>query len=140
MVWALKKNQSSVVAGTVVLAGLLLIAVLGFKIYWLAVSKSAEGKERIDPATYQAVFLADKQIYFGKLRGIDSQYLILDDVYYVKLEDEEATSGRLVKLGTMEPHGPKDQMIINRDHILFWENLKPESRVIQTIQNLKLTQ
>ena len=139
MSWLSKKDQSSVVAVIASAAGLLLIVVLGLKIYWLAV-KSGEEEKRIDPTTYQAVFLADEQIYFGKLKDIDSSYPVLEDVYYIMLENNDPNSGRLVKLGQEEPHSPYDQMIINRDHILFWENLKPDSRVIQTIRNLKLNQ
>ena len=140
MAWTLKKYQfSQIFAALAVIIGLLLVIILGSAVYSLF-SKNAGEAEKIDQTTYQAVFLEGGQIYFGKLRGIDSQYPVLDDVYYVKLEDEKATSGRLVKLGTIEPHGPKDQMILNRDHILFWENLKPDSQVVQTIRNLKLNQ
>ena len=136
----LKKNQlSQFFAILVAVIGLLLVIILGFEVYSL-LSKDAKETERIDQSTYQAVFLDDKQIYFGKLRGLDSPYLILDDVYYVKLEGDDVTSGRLVKLGEGEPHRPQGQMIINRDHILFWENLKSDSQVIQTIRSSKLNQ
>ena len=133
------KNQSSIVVGIASVAGLLLIVVLGFKAYWLVI-KSAQNEKKIDPTTYQAIFLADEQIYFGKLKDVNSLYPILEDVYYIMLQNDDPNSGRLVKLGQEEPHSPYDQMIINRDHILFWENLKPDSRVIQTINNLKLSQ
>ena len=89
----------------------------------------------IDSNTYQAVFLTNDQIYFGRLKNISSDYLILSDVYYVKVS--EGGAGQLVKLGAGEPHGPRDEMIINQDRILFWENLKVDSPVIKTIQNMK---
>ncbi|TSC90619.1 MAG: Uncharacterized protein G01um10142_366 [Parcubacteria group bacterium Gr01-1014_2] len=139
MAQTLKKYQFSVLTVLAVIIGLLLVVILGFTVYSLF-SKNTEETEKIEQATYQAVFLADKQIYFGKLRDIDSPYPVLDDVYYVRLEGEDETLGRLVKLGEGEPHGPKNQMIINRDHILFWENLKDDSQVVQTIRNLKLNQ
>lgn len=94
----------------------------------------------VDQETYQAVFLEGGDIYFGKLQNIDSQFPVLKDVYYVRVESAEATSGQLVKLGQIEPHGPKDEMIINRNHILFWENLRPDSRIIETIRSLKINQ
>ena len=142
MAWTLKKYQFSILTVLAVIIGLLLIIILGFGVYSLLFknAEEAEEAERIDQTTYQAVFLADKQIYFGKLRDIDSLYPVLDDVYYVRLKEDDITSGRLVKLGEGEPHGPKDQMIINRNHILFWENLKDDSQVVQTIRNLKLNQ
>lgn len=89
----------------------------------------------IDSSTYQAVFLANDQIYFGLLKNIDPDYLILSDVYYVKVNENGA--GQLVKLGAGEPHGPRDEMIINQDQVLFWENLKSDSPVVRTIQGLK---
>ena len=90
----------------------------------------------IDPNAYQAVFLTNDQIYFGHLKNISSDYLILSDVYYAKVD--ESGAGRLVKLGAGEPHGPRDQMIINQDQVLFWENLNPDSPVVKTIQNIQL--
>ena len=137
MAWLLKKNQSPILAGLVFIVGLLLVIILGLKVYWL-LSKSNQEKGRIDQTTYQAVFLDDKQIYFGKLKDIELQYPILEEVYYVKLESEGAASGRLVKLGETEPHAPRNQMILNRDHILFWEDLKPDSPIVQTIISSKL--
>ena len=60
----------------------------------------------IDSDAYQAVFLTNDQIYFGRLKNISSDYLILSDVYYVKVN--ESGAGQLVKLGAGEPHGPRD--------------------------------
>ena len=89
----------------------------------------------IDSDGYQAVFLTNDQIYFGHLKSIGSDYLILSDVYYVKVNEEGA--GQLVKLGVGEPHGPQDKMIINQDQVLFWENLKFDSPVVKTIQSIE---
>jgi hypothetical protein len=38
-----------------------------------------------------------------------------------------------VKLGN-EMHGPQDQMFIRNEHVLFVENLKDDSKVVQAIQ------
>lgn len=89
----------------------------------------------IDQTTYQAVFLTNDQIYFGRLKNINSDYLILSDVYYAKVNEDGA--GQLVKLGAGEPHGPKGEMIINQNQILFWENLTPDSPVVKAIQQRK---
>ncbi|OGN16246.1 MAG: hypothetical protein A3C88_02575 [Candidatus Yanofskybacteria bacterium RIFCSPHIGHO2_02_FULL_50_12] len=87
----------------------------------------------IDTSTYQAVFLTNDQIYFGYLKDIGPDYLILSDVHYVKIN--ESGNGQLVKLGQIEPHGPEDGMIINQDQVLFWENLKPDSQVVRSIRS-----
>lgn len=89
----------------------------------------------IDSTMYQAIFLTNDQIYFGQLKNISSDYLILSDVYYAKVNDNGA--GQLVKLGEGEPHGPKGEMIINQDQVLFWENLNSDSPVIKAIQQRK---
>jgi hypothetical protein len=40
----------------------------------------------------------------------------------------------LAKLGS-ELHAPEDEMRINRDQILFWENLQDSGKVVQAIKN-----
>ena len=89
---------------------------------------------------YQAVFLTNGQVYFGKLSLEDSGHASLSDIYYLQVqqvqpESNETTQGKLtlIKLGN-EIHGPDDQMTINTDQILFWENLKDEGKVVQAIK------
>jgi hypothetical protein len=102
---------------------------------------------------YQAVFLTNGQVYFGKL-DFEGHWYVLRDIYYLQVTQElQPASGngssqnittpqnnsqqqkvQLVKLGS-ELHGPEDAMYIARDKIMFWENLKSDSRVIQTIKN-----
>ena len=124
----------------VVAVGLVSIVVIAIVIGILFLTNffkydSYNKQDFIDPSVYQDIFLTNDQIYFGHLKNINPNYLMLSDVYYVKIN--EAGAGELVKLGAIEPHGPQDKMIINRDQILFWENLKPDSQVTKTIQNMK---
>jgi len=92
---------------------------------------------------YQAVFLTNGQVYFGKIESQNHRYLKLTNIYYLQLkdslqgQDSQNTEGdksdlSLVKLGN-ELHGPKDEMLINRDQILFIENLKEDSKVLKAI-------
>ena len=112
-------------------------------------------------SNYQAVFLSNGQVYFGKLRGLNSRYPVLTDVYYlvvtrplqqaaggeaskegeVVAEGEETPESEkpqytLIKLGG-ELHGPQNKMVINRRHILFVEDLKDDSKVVQKIRETK---
>lgn len=92
---------------------------------------------------YQAVFLNNGQVYFGKVTGSTSKYYNLQNVFYLSSNQSssaESTTNStasnnftLVKLGC-ELHGPYDQMIINRDQVTFWENLKDSSTVVKTIK------
>jgi hypothetical protein len=40
---------------------------------------------------------------------------------------------QLVKLGS-ELHGPEDSMYVAKDKVLFWENIKDDSQVMQAIK------
>jgi len=99
-------------------------------------------------SAYQAVFLDNNQVYFGKLTNMASTYPVLKDIYYLRVtqrlqppaEGGEAVPDiNLVKLGT-ELHGPADEMKINREHILFIEDLKPDSEVTKAIDSFKAAQ
>lgn len=92
---------------------------------------------------YQAVFLNNGQVYFGKVTSSTSRYYNLQNVFYLSSSNGNASSSTtqqntasnytLVKLGC-ELHGPYDQMVINRDQVTFWENLKDSSTVVKTIK------
>ena len=90
---------------------------------------------------WQAVFLTNGQVYFGHLKRQNSQYLVLNEVYYLVVDQQaqlqsvkEADVGKeepklsLVKLGN-ELHGPTDELKINRDHVLFFETMKDDAKV-----------
>lgn len=126
-----------------------LVIALACLLGWMAWTNLGGGSAAtIDSSKNQAVFFAGGQVYFGKLEIIDNDHLKLSEVFYIQSggagEDAEggnpqqATDGelQLIKLGE-EVHGPEDAMIINRDQVLFFENLKTDSRVSQLIQNYK---
>lgn len=89
--------------------------------------------------TRQAVFLDNGQVYFGFISKEESKTVILKDIYYLqtstqtgdKAKDQNANLS-LVKLGN-ELHGPVDEMRINREHILFVEDMKDDSQVNKAI-------
>ncbi|NQV90595.1 hypothetical protein HQ487_04310 [Candidatus Uhrbacteria bacterium] len=84
---------------------------------------------------YQAVFLDNGQVYFGKLEQTKKDFYILTDVYYLQsgIAIDQDANLSLMKLGS-EAHGPKDRMEINVSHILFYEDMKDDSKVVQAIQ------
>lgn len=96
----------------------------------------------IDKAKFQAVFLTNGQVYFGSITHVNDKYVDLKNIYYLsvnqsvqpeqKKEGEDQTSVSLVKLGC-ELHGPVDEMVINREQVTFWENLKTDGQVSQAI-------
>ncbi len=130
-----RKHVPIIMAVGLVLLALVLVVIGLFLITNLSHHDVYSQHDFIDYDTYQAIFLTNNQIYFGHLKNISSDYLILSEVYYIKVNDEG--KGQIIKLGVIEPHGPQDKMIINRDQVLYWENLKPSSQVIQTIKELQ---
>lgn len=92
----------------------------------------------VDTETIQAVFLSDGQVYFGELEGVNKEFLTLENVYYLEdstesgLSDGEEGELTLIRLGS-EVHEPQDSLHINKDRVLFIENLKEDSRIISVI-------
>jgi hypothetical protein len=139
-----KKNKfklaALIIGGVTVLAIILLIS-----LYFYRSSTGAT----IDGSKYQAVFFTNGQVYFGKLQTLNSGYLKLNDIYYLQTKTAatdstnpqatgtEANPGvELVKLGN-EVHGPDDEMIVSKDQILFFENLKKDGKVTQSIASFQ---
>ena len=96
---------------------------------------------------YQAVFLSNGQVYFGKLSDVSATYATLKDIYYLQVtqpplqgsqqqgqqQQQQQAQLSLVKLGE-ELHGPVDEMKINRDQILFFEDIKEDGKVMTAIR------
>jgi len=105
---------------------------------------------KIDSGKHQAVFLTNGQVYFGKLGSHDEEYVELTDIFYLQVvpvlqqkegeeennqqqEQQQQTELSLVKLGN-ELHGPLDRMMINKDQIMFIEDMKDSSKVTEAIK------
>lgn len=120
------------------LVGILLIALLALMIFHKS-DKNSEARH-VDTSKYQAVFLNGGQVYFGKVSELNSKFLNLNDIYYLRVNqqvqpDQNNAAGNdisLVKLGC-ELHGPQDAMVINREQVTFWENLKDDGQVANAI-------
>jgi hypothetical protein len=114
---------------------LIVLLVLGLSLFF---AKGMVKSQSVNSDGYQAVFLVNDQVYFGKLSQ-HGHWLELREVYY--LAQPLQTTGandtqqniQLVKLGS-ELHGPEDVMYFGKDKVLFWENLKDDSRVVQKIK------
>lgn len=114
---------------------------LGLLALFLGTASSSNESKYVDESKFQAVFLNGGQVYFGKIRSLNSKYTTLDNIYYLRVnqqvqpnqdENSAQTDVSLAKLGC-ELHGPTDSMVINRDQIIFWENLKDDGQVVKAI-------
>ena len=113
----------------------------------------------VDTTRYQAVYLDNDNVYFGKVQYLVNGDMLLNDVFRVQAEtDSKTTSGstsaqattgasadtstsqqaapeiRLIKPGK-ELHAPDDIMLINKDKVLFIENLASDGVVTKAIND-----
>lgn len=112
------------------------------------------------PTGYVAVYLDNGKVYFGKISEPESAEPVLSDVFYLSvsgpgeqsssLAEKQKTSSakpgeeqatvvttpqtefQLVRI-TDQFQAPTDRLTISRDHILYWEELAPDSKVVQAI-------
>ncbi|MEK7520179.1 MAG: hypothetical protein AAB581_03000 [Patescibacteria group bacterium] len=141
-------TEKKVVVGSVVIA----LAVLAFAL--LAQNASMFGAPDAAKAErkWQAVFLTNGQVYFGHLTRSRASHWKLTNVYYPQQvavpqltatttpeqtavpapQQQPQTQTILVKL-TQELQQPEDTLFIPSSSILFWQNLRNDSTIIQTI-------
>ncbi len=108
----------------------------------------------IDTNAYQAVFLSNGQVYFGKLAVVNRDFMKLTNIYYLERQlttstdtndadnDEDIntpqTNGdnsfQLLKYSDVL-YGSEDAMIISKDDIVRYENLRSDGVVARAIAN-----
>jgi hypothetical protein len=120
----------------------LVLALLAWTSDWLI----HKNELRVDTNQYQAVFLDNDQVFFGKLQNTHGEYLTLKNAYYVKSGEQSSTDGQnavsqpvstqLVKVSD-SVYGPDDTMSIQSSKVLFWQNLKDNSKVAEAINKQK---
>ena len=139
-------NKNMVKWLAVIVAAIIILAAI-----WFAGGADLLGGKVLGiDTTYQAVFLTNGQVYFGKLAS-EGRWMVLRDVYYLQVSQQLQPTGetqnqnqqslqqqqiQLVKLG-QELHGPQDEMYIDSDKVLFWENMKDDSKVVSAIKDYK---
>jgi hypothetical protein len=114
-------------------ATILVVALVGY----LMLSGPKNESNYVDSDRLQAVFLNGGQVYFGKIKNLNSDYLRMEDIFYLRVNQvvqpnqsnnssqQQQNDISLVKLGC-ELHRPENEMLINREQVIFWENLKIE--------------
>lgn len=121
----------------------LVVLVVASVLSWVFMgNKGSTESKKINTSEYQAVFLTNGQVYFGHLSDLGDKYVSMKNIYYLQVQQSQnLQQGKsadansqvsLAKLGS-ELHGPEDQMNIASGQVLFWENLKPNSKVSQAI-------
>ena len=131
---------------TVIVGSALLLAAVSL---YLAFSGNlgSEAKQ-VKTDKWQAVFLnggatsgpVQYSTYFGHITSLNNKYFVLRDIYYLTSNQQTQSAKtsnnnvQLTKLGCQQLHSPYDQMVINRDQVAFWENIKDDGKVVQAIK------
>ena len=121
------------------------IIIIGLLIYLVLqnfINNQAGGLSE-NKAQWQAIFLSNGQVYFGQVVSENNDSVIIQNIYYLQDKislhqgaDQLPKDFPLVKLGN-EVHGPYDEMRINRQHIIFVEDLRQDGKIMQAIQKYK---
>ena len=96
---------------------------------------------------WQAIFLDNGHIYFGKIATVNKAEIEIREIYYLQESNtgKHTPSGEipeeytLIKLGN-EVHAPTDRMVVNRGHVLFTERLAEDGKVLEAVRAYKAQQ
>lgn len=126
---------------SLLIAILVVAVVFGAYYVWISLDKNVVD---FDPTAseYYALFLTNGQVYFGKPVKKNKSEFVISDVYYLQVTDTTTTAAEqlteprfsLVKLG-QELHGPTDKLYVNQINLLFYEQLKNDSKVVESIKS-----
>lgn len=96
----------------------------------------------VDGSKFQAVYLNDQEVFFGKIKTINSRFVDLQDVFSTNnpsalkaaatSKSASTTASSIVK-PDCNAYGSYDEMIISRSDVRYWQNLRPDSQVVQAI-------
>jgi hypothetical protein len=139
-------NLRTASVGLVICIAILIAAIAGY----VALGGNSSEGSFVDKSKMQAVFLNGGQVYFGKITDLNNKFLRVSDIYYLRVNqtvqpnqqsatDQQTTNSNdisLVKLGC-ELHGPQDNMVINQEQVIFWENLKDDGQVAKAVATYK---
>ena len=97
----------------------------------IAIATNSQSQQR------QAIFLTNGQVYFGEIEKQDDRYLVLRGIFYLKTQDQLNANNNerkvsIIKLGD-EAHRPEDRMFISRSQILYYEQMKKDSKINEAI-------
>lgn len=118
----------------VAVVALVIGGVGGYKYAQKEVKSGQSESGVVQNSVYQAVFLTNGSLYFGKLSGEGTDHPVLRDVYYLQAGQEKNPQAKLIKLGD-EIQGPKDEMRLNPDQIMYVQDLKDDGKVVEAIKS-----
>lgn len=144
----MKNTGKRIGAAKIFLTLLVVILVLGIVVagFYFADKKGLLNLKQEGSET-SAVFLANGQVYFGKILSKGGSYVIMENVYYLQATKPAETQAK-DEAGTAQPSkvtmkplpltgtvlGPTSRIEINRDNVLYIQRLREDSKMLQALQ------
>lgn len=87
---------------------------------------------------YQAVYLDNERVYFGKLRAVEGQWFVLRDAFFIrttKAADGKQAGSEVARI-TEEVADPQQDLLLPADSIDMVQNLRANSSVAAAIDDV----
>ena len=123
----------------------LLFAYLFFTLAAVTACSNTCRLSRVDSKAVYAVAMTNGSLFFGNISGKDANNLYLKDVYYFKRMDtpdpknpEAAPRPNLSLVAQVDDfYGPRDEISLNREHIIYYQPVGDGSKVKDLIMQIK---
>jgi len=85
--------------------------------------------------------MSNNDVFFGHVKQITTDQIELTNVYYLQTPSttDKTQSVAIVSLVANQIQCPKDDIIINRADVAYWEELQATSYVVQRLDQLGQT-
>ena len=142
-------DTSWIIAGVAIVIAVVL-AILAVAGTW-PFSRSSSTSTTTNPVSqpsataWSAVFLGDNEVFFGHLKNINGSQLELTNVYYLQKTtsssnpnqtQNQASQLSLAGLVGNQIQCPTDDLVVNRNAVLYYQQLQPSSYVVSKLTQL----
>lgn len=119
-----------------VFCGVMLVGILISAIALYVLNRDTQ----IDFSKYQVVYLINGQVYFGKLQNSYGEYLVINSPYTTQIAPQQAGNKEVEQATALlrvrdQVYGPEDTMAIKSSQVVFWQNLRDDSKVTQALKS-----
>lgn len=129
------KHKTGWIQAVLIFFLLCLLALIVALLLTLGFGKREDSSKYVNTGAYQAVAIANPgagqpTYYFGNISYINNNYLVLNNAYTLV---PKASPARVTSLACADVNNT-NQLVINREQVLLWDNLNSNSDVVKAIQ------
>jgi len=125
----------------VAVGAVLVVVVVAATAGLLAAGSSGPFAPAVDTSDWTGVLMSNNDVFFGHVKQITTSQIELTNVYYLQTPSttDKTQSVAIVSLVANQIQCPKDDIIINRADVAYWEELQATSYVVQRLDQLGQT-